>query len=160
MRRRVDRIFKGLLEVAPQWSLAEAKVHRTTEEFLEQESTMQNILTSTKLDFNANAVWCMPCIMQLKTSNPETLSTNSLGRDIRTCLEFTELASSEGYKRISALYDAMNNAAEYLASRKTASGSSLKIHYGSGTAPHWTTTHHNFLSSRHFLNFAVQCQLL
>lgn len=163
MRRRIDHICKGLLEVAPGQLLPEAKVeylHRTVKDFLEQESIDRKIFASTKSDFNAHAAWCRSCIMQLKVSDAKTLSIHSFWREVRTCLEFLEMASFEGYKRLSSIYDALDNAAGSLASRETANGLSLTMAYGPGLKAHWTATRPDCYSSRSFLNFAVQCGLL
>jgi energy-coupling factor transporter ATP-binding protein EcfA2 len=180
MRRRIDHFCKGLFEVIPMGGqpLSTARVgylHRTVKDFLKQDSIRAKFLAVTHSDFSVSAAWCRSFIMQLKTCDPQIQTIHAFWRDVRCCLEFAAAASFEGYKKTANLYDAIDAAAGSLATdrfyRKSMASNSIPNYgepskpsllstYGSGETPHWTSTRGDTASSRSFLSFAAQCQLL
>lgn len=166
MRRRINYLCRGLLEVTPNADaeLATAKVeylHRTVKDFLNKPEVGKKIGAGTKPPFNPHRSWCKSSIMALKTINPDHLLPSVFWHATLSCLYKAVQAEDSSGESQSQLFDEIDRAASQLTAVPNSTGLSFVDSNSPGTiAPHWTATRFDCYSSTSFLNFAVQCQLL
>lgn len=143
MRRRLNNRCKGLLECPNKdnssWEPTVQYLHRTVKDYLEEPSIWNKVVKATDDGFNPNRSLCNSFLMQLKTTNADSLcqdSTYSLGflTPICRCLECELQFENQTGQADLAYLDEVNSTAAALWPQ---SSGQQHIHHSHGW-DHWT----------------------
>lgn len=178
MKHRLNSRCKGLLEAtrriprsstshkaeqSPQSGtllLSELKVeylHRTVKDFLANERIWNQLLAVTD-SFDPNFSLCRSFLLQIKTSHPETLTTESLWDMVTWCIEYSSRIAPETGIWQTRLLDELDRAAQQLTELTNPDDSTFTDAFAmcsNAFLSHWTSTRLTWIRNPTFLNIAA-----